>query len=350
MSVPFLRPDGLIYGRAAREAVACGEAGRLAGGRAGFVCAELLGGADGAGPSRLLSFADLNASSDPDISLRLKRLTAPRPALAGLDWSRTHVMGIVNVTPDSFSDGGLYQEADIAIAQGGILADEGADILDIGGESTRPGAAEVDEAKEMARIGPVLDGLTSGNVPLSIDTRKASVMAMAAAHGAAMLNDVSALEFDPGSVEAARETGLPVVLMHAQGTPGAMQDDPHYDDVLVEVCSYLEKRISICEQAGLAREKLIVDPGIGFGKNLEHNLSLLAGMSALHGLGCPVLLGASRKRFIAELSGGQDAAQRLPGSLAAVFQAASQAVQIVRVHDVAPTRQALDVAQAMMAV
>lgn len=348
MSELILRPDGLLHGRAARQAVLDNDAGWLAGGPVAFSRAGLLDGAAGATTSYNLTYSELSAVTDSSVATLLERMCAPRPAMAGLDWQRVRIMGIVNVTPDSFSDGGLYSSAQAAIAHGKALALAGADIVDIGGESTRPGAAPVPAADEWARIAPVLDELRGG-VPVSVDSRKADVMRLAGAHGAMMINDVAALGFEPQAMQAARATQLPVVLMHAKGTPGDMQRAPEYEDVLGEVYAYLEQRITRCEQAGLPRSRLIVDPGIGFGKTLAHNLKLLASLGAFHGLGCPVLLGGSRKRFIGELSGEQAADKRLPGSLAAVFQAAAQGVQIVRVHDVAETRQGLDVAEAMMA-
>jgi dihydropteroate synthase len=252
-------------------------------------------------------------------------------------------MGIVNVTPNSFSDGGRYLDSGAAIAHALQLESEGADILDIGGESTRPGAQQVDTEEECRRVLPVIAAIASrARIPVSIDTRKAGVMLRAADAGARIINDVSALTHDPGSLAAAAKTGLPVILMHAQGDPRTMQDDPRYDDVVLDVYDWLEARIAVCEQAGIPRERLIVDPGIGFGKTLAHNLSLLAGLSTFHGLGCPVLLGASRKTFIGKLL-GVPPGERLPGSLAAALIGADQGVQIVRVHDVAATRQALAV-------
>lgn len=349
MPEPILRPDGFLTGRTAKEAVKDSIAGPLAGGPGAFTHLEVIQGEAGLVRSQRVAFSEIKTSSDVSITRILENLTSDKLPVAGLDWCRTRIMGIVNVTPDSFSDGGLYAAADAAITHGRKLAKEGADILDIGGESTRPGAAEVSEAEETSRIGPVLTALCSDPVPVSIDTRKAGVMRAAAKLGVRFLNDVSALSFDGDSLEAAKVSGLPVILMHAQGTPGVMQRAPHYEDVLIEVYRYLEKRIKVCEQAGISKSRIIIDPGIGFGKTLDHNLSLLAGLSTFHGLGCPVLLGASRKRFIGELSNEDLAARRVPGSLAAVFQAAMHGVQIVRVHDVAETRQALDVIEAVHA-
>lgn len=278
-----------------------------------------------------------------------ERIIAARLPFAGLPMDRTMVMGIVNVTPDSFSDGGSFDSTQAAIDHALRLADEGADILDIGGESTRPGSDAVALKDELARVIPVIEAVRSKTTKkISIDTRKAEVMRQAAGAGADILNDVSALTHDPKSLEAAVETGLPVMLMHAQGDPKTMNDNPQYDDVVLDVFDFLQDRIEACEAAGIARDKIVVDPGIGFGKHLHHNVAVLAAMSLYHGLGVPVLLGASRKKLIGQLSKVDQPKERLPGSLAAALSAVAQGVQIVRVHDVAATRQAVDVWQAVI--
>jgi dihydropteroate synthase len=256
-------------------------------------------------------------------------------------------MGIVNVTPDSFSDGGRRLDPEAAVAHGLRLEAEGADILDIGGESTRPGAEPVGIEEELRRVIPVVAALAAqAHVPVSIDTRNAEVMHHAAEAGARIVNDVAALGHDPDALRVAAETGLPVVLMHAQGDPRTMQLDPRYDDVVLDVYDWLEARIAVCEAAGIPRTRLVVDPGIGFGKTLAHNLALIASLSIFHGLGCAILLGASRKSFIGRLAGGAGPDRRLPGSLAAALIGAAQGVQALRVHDVAATRQALAVWEA----
>jgi len=271
------------------------------------------------------------------------RLSRPRPVLPGLPADRPLVMGIVNVTPDSFSDGGAWADREGAVAHAGAMVAQGADILDIGGESTRPGAADVPEAVEIARTIPVIAALRAGGIttPISIDTRKASVARAAVAAGADMVNDVSALGYDPAMADTLAALGVPVCLMHAQGTPQTMQADPRYDDVLAEVFDHLAQKMESAERAGIARSRLIVDPGIGFGKTAAHNLTLLQGLARFHALGAPVLLGASRKRFIGTLSGVEVADQRLAGSLAVALHAAAQGAQVIRVHDVAETVQAL---------
>lgn len=337
----YLRPLGFLYGNTAREAVSAGEAAPLGGGPVAFAMLEVSEGEPGQARKSFRSFADLNATADGAIREWLQRLTAPRAAIAGLTLETTRIMGVVNVTPDSFSDGGLYDTGEAAVAHAARLEKEGADIVDIGGESTRPGADAVEAAHEAQRIIPVIEGLRGTEAVISADTRKAEVMRAAARAGAHMLNDVSALSYEASSVEVAAETGLPVVLMHAKGDPKTMQDDPVYDDVLLEVYDYLAARIGACEDAGIGRSNLVADPGIGFGKTLEHNLQLLKGLSLLHGLGVPVLLGASRKRFIGELADEPDAQKRVPGSIAAALAGVAQGVQMIRVHDVAETRQAL---------
>jgi dihydropteroate synthase len=285
-----------------------------------------------------------------DAARDLEALTAPRPRIAGLSLDRPRIMGIINVTPDSFSDGGLHSEAEAAIAQGLALAAEGADILDIGGESTRPGAAYVPVEEELKRVIPVIEGLRrQTDALISIDTRKAEVMRRAASAGADILNDVSALTHDAEAMQTAAETGLPVILMHAQGDPRTMNDNPQYDDVVLDVFDYLEGRIATCEAVGIPRAKLVVDPGIGFGKHLHHNVAVMASLSLYHALGVPVLLGASRKKLIDHISDVPNPRDRVPGSLAAALAGAAQGVQIIRVHDVAATRQALNVWRASLA-
>ena len=278
----------------------------------------------------------------------LAALAVARPSIAGVPLDRPRLMGIVNVTPDSFSDGGTFSSAREAVAFAHRLVDEGADFIDIGGESTRPGSEPLPLDEELRRVMPVIEGLIGNTrARISVDTRKAEVMRQAARAGAHMLNDVSALSHDPASLRAAADTGLPIVLMHAQGDPKTMQQDPHYRDVLLDVFDALAARIDVCTRAGIARERLIVDPGIGFGKTLAHNLELMAGLSLFHALGTPVLLGASRKSMIGSLTGAVDPSERIPGSIATALAAAAQGANILRVHDVAATRQALTVWEAV---
>ena len=309
-----------------------GRAGpRLAGGWLRFEAVEAL---SRSAPPRMMPVADLPAEV-------LDRLTRPRAPLAGLAMDRPQIMGIVNVTPDSFSDGGAWFDTGRAVDHGRALAQGGAAILDIGGESTRPGAAELPVAEEVARIVPVLRGL-GGAAVLSADTRKAAVAEAAVEAGVGMINDVSGLDFDPGLAGVVARTGAALCIMHAQGLPATMQDDPRYDDVLLDVYDALAERVARAEAAGIPRARIAVDPGIGFGKTAAHNLTLLRNISLFHALGCPILLGVSRKRFIAAVAGGDlPAPARDPGTLAVTLAAVAQGVQVHRVHNVADVAQGL---------
>lgn len=277
----------------------------------------------------------------------LDRIIAPRAPLAGMSLGQPRLMGILNVTPDSFSDGGQFATPDLAHGQAVRMAATGADIIDIGGESTRPGAEVVPVAQEIARTEPVIAALRGEtHLPISIDTRKTDVAFAALKAGATMINDVSALTYDPALMRLAAETGVPVCLMHAQGDPKTMQKAPSYDDVLLDVYDYLSGRIETAVAAGIARSAIVIDPGIGFGKTTDHNLSLLRKISLFHSLGCAILLGTSRKRFIGALADAPDANRRAPGSIAVMLAAVAQGVQIHRVHDIDENRQALTLWQA----
>ncbi|MFN9009304.1 MAG: dihydropteroate synthase [Hyphomonadaceae bacterium] len=263
--------------------------------------------------------------------------------------SRTLVMGVINATPDSFSDGGQFLSVDAALEQARRLIAQRADILDIGGESTRPGSDPVESGEELARVLPLIEAIRrESSIAISIDTRKPEVARAAVAAGANCWNDVSALTFTPDSMATAVALDVPVVLMHAQGDPKTMQQDPQYRDVTGEVLNFLVGRIGQAIQAGMKLSNIIVDPGIGFGKTLAHNLTLLQDMPRFVALGRPVLVGASRKRFIAALDQGAAVDDRLGGSIAAALYAAQQGAQILRVHDVAETRQALTVQKALL--
>jgi dihydropteroate synthase len=327
----YFRPIAMVDGARPDGALA------LAGGWCWFAQVEVL---ERGRPPRVIPAAEVPAEV-------LGRLTASRPALAGLGLERPLIMGILNVTPDSFSDGGRFFDEGSAVVQARAMAEAGAAILDVGGESTRPGAAEVAADDEIARTAPVIGAVRDLGVPVSIDTRKAAVAEAALAAGAAIVNDVAALGFDPALAGVVARAGVPVVLMHALGTPATMQNDPVYEDVLLDVYDFLERRIAVAEAAGISRERIVVDPGIGFGKTVAHNLALLRGLSLLHGLGCPILLGASRKRFIGTLGGETQADRRVAGSLAVALTGVAQGAQILRVHDVNETRQALALWQAI---
>jgi dihydropteroate synthase len=324
------RPIAILSGKAARDAHAAAVARPLAGGPLAFSWVETEAGIQ---PAAFLG------DDHP--------LVTPRPPWAGFDLSHPLIMGIVNVTPDSFSDGGDHGDADAAIAHGRRLLAEGADILDIGGESTRPGAVPVPVEQEIARVVPVIRALAAEGAVISIDTRHAAVMQAAAEAGARIINDVTALTGDPDSLPVAASTGLPVVLMHIQGEPQTMQVAPRYGDVTAEVFKWLADRIEAAMEAGITREKIAIDPGIGFGKELSHNVDLLARTGTLHGLGRPILIGVSRKRFIASLSKGEVPKDRVAGSVAAALHALGQGAHILRVHDVSATAQAVAVWQAL---
>lgn len=251
------------------------------------------------------------------------------------------VMGIVNVTPDSFSDGGKFFDPEKAIQHGLQLIEEGADILDIGGESTRPNSEPVPVDEEISRVVPVIKGLAHTGTPISIDTRHAQTMQAAIEVGAGFINDISALR-GPDNLEVAARSGLPVCLMHMKGEPKTMQENPAYGDVVAEVFEFLTERIEACLQAGISKDRIYADIGIGFGKTLEHNIALLQHLEKFHQLGVKLLLGTSRKRFIETIAGGA-AGERLGGSLAAALRGLEAGAHILRVHDVAQTVQALKV-------
>lgn len=338
----YLRPLSLLFGPDARRAIAAGGAGALGGSDfIAFTQVQLIERGGGTISRRIVSYPEARAWRE-----QLAFIEARRPDFAGLAMDRPKLMGIVNVTPDSFSDGGQLANAKEAIAHGARLAGEGADILDIGGESTRPGSDPVSAEHEAARVLPVIDALARQGHCISVDTRKARVMRDAAVAGARIINDVSALSHDPEALHSAAALALPVVLMHAQGDPKTMQDNPVYDDVALDVFDMLAARIAQCEAAGIPRRLIAVDPGIGFGKTFHHNLTLLNELALFHGLGAVLLIGLSRKAFTGALTAEKKAGERVFGSVGGAIQAALNGAQILRIHDVKPTRQALAVALA----
>jgi dihydropteroate synthase len=256
------------------------------------------------------------------------------------------IMGIVNVTPDSFSDGGLFLDADAAVEHGRLLTSEGAHILDIGGESTRPGSDPVPEEEELRRVLPVIEQLASGEARISIDTTKAAVARAALEAGATIVNDVSAFRFDPELPGVVGESGAECCLMHMLGEPRTMQDDPRYDDVVSDVKSFLEERLAFAVEQGVGEERVWLDPGIGFGKTVEHNLELLRRLDELVAIGRPLVIGTSRKSFLGKLAGGRDETHRLPGTIATNVLALERGATVFRVHDVAQNADALHVAAA----
>lgn len=359
----YLRPSGLSSGASAARAIDGDRAVALGGGSLAFATCEVI-----IRPSGTAKGARFAASTneicvwardqgDPVLSRvrdLLRRLSAPRPpALTrpsgpGLDFDRPRVMAVLNVTPDSFSGDGLSGRPLEAIEKGRRMAREGADIIDVGGESTRPGAQPVTVGEELERVIPVIEGLRDCGKPVSIDTRNPTVMKAALAAGAAILNDVSALTHDPQSLSVAAASEAPVVLMHARGTPDTMNTDPCYGDVLCDVFDTLEIRVRAALEAGIPRHRLIVDPGIGFGKTAAHNLALVKGLAIFHGLGCPVMLGVSRKLFVAGARAPGETREGASGSLAAALWGLARGANILRVHDVAETVRAITVWMSIM--
>jgi dihydropteroate synthase len=337
----YLRPTGFVDAPFGHD----GKVARLAGGLLWFSQVEAIG-PDGtelvpvaeveqrlAGWNAAETWANLLAPRAPlTLGARIVRLDQPQ------------IVGILNATPDSFSDGGKFERAEAAIDAGHAMGAAGAAIVDVGGESTRPGATTLWEGDEIERVLPVIERLARSGTAVSVDTRKALVMEQTLAAGAAMVNDVSGLTWDPRAAAVVAAAQCPVVLMHHQGRPESMQDDPRYErPVLLEVYDWLAARIEAAVAAGIPGERIIVDPGFGFGKNLQHNLQIMNGLALLHGLGCPIMLGASRKRTIGALSNEAPADQRLAGSLALALKGAEQGAQLLRVHDVPETLQAIRV-------
>lgn len=341
--IRYALPAGLLQGRQARLAVENDEAFPLAGLPIAFSEIEVIERLSSGGSRSRIVPRDF-AEGMADLAPAIAALTAPRPSIAGLDLTRSLVMGIVNVTPDSFSDGGRHGTTDAAVAHALQLAADGADILDVGGELTRPGSDPIPLQEELDRTIPVIERVAKKTpTPISIDTRKGAVMLAAKAAGAKIINDVSALTWDPESVHAAARSGLPVVIMHAQGDPKTMQDNPTYDDPALDVYDYLAGRIAVCEAAGISRDRLVVDPGIGFGKTFRHNMEIIDRTALYHGLGLPVLFGASRKGMIGTLTGEKVAANRAAGSVGIALAAALRGAHVIRVHDVRDTVHALKV-------
>jgi dihydropteroate synthase len=340
----LLRPTGFIDSPFGHD----GKVARLAGGLNWFAQVELLTVEDGRRTgAELLALEGLENRFDDDLARQWSALLAPRQPLQlgerTVRLDQPQVMGILNATPDSFSDGGSFTDAAGAANAGADMASKGAAIIDVGGESTRPGASNVWEGDEIERVVPIIRQLAGGGAAVSIDTRKAGVIEAALGAGARLVNDVSALTFDDRSADAIAASGVPVILMHCQGDPQTMQDNPRYGDVLVEVYEWLESRIAAAEASGISRSKILIDPGFGFGKTVAHNLELMNGLSLFHSLGCSVVLGASRKRTIGALSNEAPADRRLAGSIAFALKAVEQGTQIIRVHDVPETVQALRV-------
>ena len=342
MTRTLLRPTAFIDSPFGHDR----KVARLAGGMTWFAAVELIA-TDGhrRTSTELVPVEGIESRFDDDMAAQWDALIASRPPLhigdRTIRLDQPQVMGIVNATPDSFSDGGQFPDGVAAAEAGAGMAADGAAIVDVGGESTRPGARSIWEGDEIDRVAPVIRQLAAAGTAVSCDTRKADVMTAAVEAGARMINDVSALTYDARSAGVAASLNVPVVLMHHRGAPEVMQDDPRYDDVLVEVYLWIEKRIGAAVEAGVRRQHILVDPGFGFGKNVGHNLELMNGLALFHSLGCPLVVGASRKRTIGALSNEARADKRLAGSIAFAMKAVEQGAQILRVHDVFETVQAL---------
>jgi dihydropteroate synthase len=335
----FLNPVGLLSGDVAKSAIADGMASSLAGGRVAFTHCEMLESGDDGAIHRWLSPVT-------DIGTGLSRLTESRGAFAGHCLLRPLVMGVVNVTPDSFSDNNKRVDVAQAIAQAADLIEAGAHILDIGGESTRPGAAPVGAQEECERILPVVEAAVAAGATVSVDSRHAETMRAAINAGATIVNDITTLTYDRAALRTAAETDVSVILMHMQGKPESMQDNPLYRLASIDIYQWLKARIDACLECGISRDRIAVDPGIGFGKNDNHNMEILSRMGLFHGLGCAVAVGVSRKSFIGRIADVETPKERLPGTLAATAIALSRGVQIHRVHDVAAISQAISVWEA----
>ena len=332
----LVEPLGLLHGRAAAAALAADLALPLAGGPTAFTLVRLIGAG---APERPLALADVPAEWQPAVM----EVTRAPAAFAGLPAGRPLMMGILNVTPDSFSDGGRHGDHGAAVMAGHAMLEAGADLLDIGGESTRPGATPVPPEEECRRVLPVIRELAKA-ATISVDTRNAATMLAALDAGAEIVNDVSALRHDAAAARVLARSEASVILMHMLGDdPRTMQRDPRYSDVAAEVAAFLAERIAWTERQGIARARIAVDPGIGFGKQAHHNLDLMDRLPLLAGLGCAVVFGASRKRFLGELTGVAAAEERVIGSVTAALAAAARGATILRVHDVAETLAALAV-------
>jgi dihydropteroate synthase len=350
----YLRPVGFLFGEVAAAAVVQGHAARLAGGEISFTAIELfartkagIASTVATVPETLVWSRSQGVDTERLVASLLEKITAPRAAYAGLSLDCPRVMGVINATPDSFSDGGEFANPEAAVARGMRLVAEGADILDIGGESTRPGAVPVSEDEELRRVIPVIEGLGESGAVLSVDSYRAGVMSGALAMGALVLNDITALTGnvggDAGSLDVAADPKHNpfLVLMHMQGEPASMQDAPSYAFAPLDIYDYLEERIAACVARGIPLSRIAVDPGIGFGKSVAHNMEILSHLSLFHGLGCALVIGVSRKGFIGEIGGALAPSARIPGTIACNLAALDQGVRILRVHDVAETVQAV---------
>ena len=347
----YVQPLGLVRGP-----IHCDRVFKnLTGGNIYFAAVRIISRTKQGLEEKIVSIVDLDnffkkksTTVAEKIKTILNNIESPRGALmlnngSVIGWKKPVIQGVLNVTPDSFSDGGQYSDIELARPHAHEMISAGADIIDIGGETTKPGAQSVSIKSEKDRVLPVIKNLATLNFPLSIDSRNAEVMNDAIQNGAHIINDVSALGHDLRSIGVVKREDVPIILMHAQGVPEIMQNNPQYSHILLDIYDYLESRIKMCIDAGIDKNKIIADPGIGFGKTVDHNLEILNGLSIFHGLGVPLLVGTSRKSFIGKITGEKVAENRVSGSIAAMLLCLEQGVQIVRVHDVEQATQAISV-------
>ena len=347
----YVQPLGLVRGP-----IHCDRVFKnLTGGNIYFAAVRIISHTKQGLEEKIVSIVDLDnffkkksTTVAEKIKTILNNIESPRGALmlnngSVIGWKKPVIQGVLNVTPDSFSDGGQYSDIELARPHAHEMISAGADIIDIGGETTKPGAQSVSIKSEKDRVLPVIKTLATLNFPLSIDSRNAEVMNDAIQNGAHIINDVSALGHDLKSIGVVKKEDVPIILMHAQGAPEIMQNNPQYSHILLDIYDYLESRIKMCIDAGIDKNKIIADPGIGFGKTVDHNLEILNGLSIFHGLGVPLLVGTSRKSFIGKITGEKVAENRVSGSIAAMLLCLEQGVQIVRVHDVEQAAQAISV-------
>ena len=347
----YVQPLGLVRGP-----IHCDRVFKnLTGGNIYFAAVRIISRTKQGLEEKIVSIVDLDnffkkksTTVAEKIKTILNNIESPRGALmlnngSVIGWKKPVIQGVLNVTPDSFSDGGQYSDIELARPHAHEMISAGADIIDIGGETTKPGAQSVSIKSEKDRVLPVIKNLATLNFPLSIDSRNAEVMNDAIQNGAHIINDISALGHDLKSIGVVKKEDVPIILMHAQGAPEIMQNNPQYSHILLDIYDYLESRIKMCIDAGIDKNKIIADPGIGFGKNLKHNMNLIRSVSIFHTLGFPILLGLSRKRFIKDLSGKNDSKERLGGTVASSMYAIMQGVQVLRIHDVNELRQSIKI-------
>lgn len=339
----YLNPVGFTAGPARDAALAAGASRPLGGGWVTFSAVETVTGA-----TAQLGHASLE-EAERLYPAEMEALTAPKPDFAGMSLDRPRILGIVNVTPDSFSDGGDFADPAHAIDRAFALAEAGADMIDVGGESTRPGSDPTPVDAEIARVVPVISACAKAGLAVSVDTRRAPVMRAAIDAGARVVNDITAFTDEAASLETVAASDASVILMHMQGTPGTMQANPVYTLASRDICAWLASRVAACEAAGIPKSRICIDPGIGFGKTDIHNMEILARAGMFHMTGCAVLFGVSRKSFIGRIAGVPDPKSRLPGTIAATAIALARGVQLHRVHDVAEARQALAIFAALEA-